>query len=127
MRGRDRLGASATAVSAPCPWVIPFRMPVSLSPDDAAVAPLVRKTAAWSWRLLVIIAAAAWALLNALTTLGVVMVPVALALMLTALLVPAVDFLDRHGAPRGGAAALVVICGLAAVGGILAFVITQFA
>jgi len=66
-------------------------------------------------------------LLNALTTLGVVMVPVALALMLTALLVPAVDFLDRHGAPRGGAVALVLICGLAAVGGILAFVITQFA
>ena len=67
------------------------------------------------------------ALLNALTTLGVVMVPVALALMLTALFVPAVDFLDRHGAPRGGAVALVLICGLAAVGGILAFVIAQFA
>jgi predicted PurR-regulated permease PerM len=80
-------------------------MPASVSPDDAAVAPVVRQTAAWSWRLLVI-AAAAWALLNALTTLGVVMVPVALALMLTALLVPAVDFLDRHGAPRGGAVAL---------------------
>ena len=101
-------------------------MPVSLSPDDVAVAPLVRKTAAWSWRL-VVIAAAAWVLLNVLTRLGVVIVPVALALMLTALLVPAVDFLDRRGAPRGGAVALVLICGLAAVGGILAFVITQFA
>jgi len=126
MRGRDRLGASATAVSAPCPWVIPSRMPVSLSPDDVAVAPLVRKTAAWSWRL-VVIAAAAWVLLKVLTRLGVVIVPVALALMLTALLVPAVDFLDRRGAPRGGAVALVLICGLAAVGGILAFVVTQFA
>src|SRR6476659_9106648 len=101
MRGRDRLGASATAVSAPCPWVIPSRMPVSLSPDDVAVAPPVRKTAAWSWRLLVI-AAAAWVLLTTLTRLGLVIVPVALALMLTALLVPAVDFLDRRGAPRGG-------------------------
>jgi predicted PurR-regulated permease PerM len=101
-------------------------MPVSLSPDDVAVAPLVRKTAAWSWRL-VVIAAAAWVLLKVLTRLGVVIVPVALALMLTALLVPAVDFLDRRGAPRGGAVALVLICGLAAVGGILAFVVTQFA
>jgi putative heme transporter len=73
-------------------------MPASLSLDDAAVAPLVRKTAAWSWRLLVI-AAAAWVLFNTLTRLGLVIVPVALALMLTALLVPAVDFLDRHGAP----------------------------
>jgi predicted PurR-regulated permease PerM len=101
-------------------------MLVALSSDDAAVAPLVRKTAAWSWRLL-IIAAAVWVLLNVLTTLGLVLVPVALGLLLTALLVPAVDFLALHGAPRGGAVGLVLICGLAAVGGILAFVITQFA
>jgi predicted PurR-regulated permease PerM len=101
-------------------------MLVALSSDDAAVAPLVRKTAAWSWRLL-IIAAAVWGLLNVLTRLGLVLVPVALGLMLTALLVPAVDFLALHGAPRGGAVGLVLICGLAAVGGVLAFVITQFA
>ena len=101
-------------------------MLVPLSSDDAAVAPLLRKTAAWSWRLL-IIAAAGWVLLNVLTRLAVVIVPVALALMLTALLIPAVDFLDLHGAPRGGAVALVLICGLGVVGGILAFVITQFA
>ena len=97
-----------------------------MSSDDAAVAPLVRKTAAWSWQLL-IIAAAAWVLLQFVMRLGVVIVPAALALMLTALLVPAVDFLSRRGAPRGGAVALVLICGLALVGSILAFVITQFA
>jgi len=97
-----------------------------MSSDDAAVAPLVRKAAAWSWRLL-IIAVAAWVLLQFLMRLGVVIVPAALALMLTALLVPAVDFLNRRGAPRGGAVALVLICGLALVGSILAFVITQFA
>ena len=101
-------------------------MVVSMSSDDAAVAPLVRKTAAWSWQLL-IIAAATWVLLQFLMRLGVVIVPAALALMLTALLVPAVDFLNRRGAPRGGAVALVLICGLALVGSILAFVITQFA
>jgi len=97
-----------------------------MSSDDAAVAPLVRKAAAWSWRLL-IIAVAAWVLLQFLMRLGVVIVPAALALMLTALLVPAVDFLNRRGAPRGGAVALVLICGLALVGSILAFVITHFA
>ena len=101
-------------------------MVVSMSSDDAAVAPLVRKAAAWSWRLL-IIAVAAWVLLQFLMRLGVVIVPAALALMLSALLVPAVDFLNRRGAPRGGAVALVLICGLALVGSILAFVITQFA
>jgi predicted PurR-regulated permease PerM len=101
-------------------------MVAALSPDDAAVAPLVRRTAAWSWRLL-IIAAAMWVLLQVVMKLGVVIVPVALALMLTALLAPAVDFLDGHGAPRGGAVALVLISGLAVVGAILAFVVTQFA
>jgi predicted PurR-regulated permease PerM len=94
--------------------------------DDQAVSPLVRKTAAWAWRLLVILATAV-ALLEVLRRLGVVVVPVALALMLAALLVPVVDFLDMRGAPRGGAVALVVIGGLAAIGGVLAFVITQFA
>ena len=46
--------------------------------------------------------------------------------MLTALLVPAVDLLDRRGAPRGGAVALVLLSGIAIVGGILTFVVSQF-
>ena len=54
------------------------------------------------------------------------MVPVLLATMVTALLLPAVDFLDRRGAPRGGAVALVLLSGIAVVGGILTFVVTQF-
>ena len=54
------------------------------------------------------------------------MVPVALALMLTALMIPAVDFLDRRGAPRGGAVALVLLSGIAIVGGMLTFVVSQF-
>jgi putative heme transporter len=42
------------------------------------------------------------------------------------LLLPVVDFLDRRGAPRGGAVALVLLGGIAVVGGILAFVVSQF-
>lgn len=68
--------------------------------DDQAVHPLVRAAAAWSWRLLVI-GAAAYALLWILQTMGVVVVSIAIALILTALLLPAVDFLDRYGAVRG--------------------------
>ena len=52
--------------------------------------------------------------------------PVALATILAALLLPAVDFLDRRGAPRGGAVALVLLSGIAVVGGLLTFVVTQF-
>jgi putative heme transporter len=92
---------------------------------DESVEPVVRKTAAWAWRLLVILAAVI-AFLWVVKRLEIIVVPVLLALMLSALLVPAVDWLDRRGAPRGGAVALVLLAGVAAVGGILAFVISEF-
>lgn len=92
---------------------------------EESVSPLVRRAAAWSWRLLVIFAAAV-VLLEVLRRLGFVVVPVALALMLAALLLPAVDALDRYGAARGGAVAFVVILGLSALVAILSFVVNQF-
>jgi predicted PurR-regulated permease PerM len=100
-------------------------MPAALAADDESVTPLVRKAAAWSWRLLVIFGAV-FALLWVVLKLEVIIVPVALATLLAALLMPAVDFLDRRGAPRGGAVALVLLGGLAIVGGLLAFVVSQF-
>jgi predicted PurR-regulated permease PerM len=93
--------------------------------DRDAVDPVVRKAAAWSWRLLVILAAVI-ALLWLLERLKVIVVPVALAVILTALLVPAVDWLDRRGAPRGGAVALVLLSAFALFGGIMTFVVSQF-
>jgi putative heme transporter len=93
--------------------------------DDESVDPLVRKTAAWSWRLLVITTAIA-VLLLIVRRLEVIVVPVALATMLAALLLPAVDWLDRRGAPRGGAVALVLLAGFGVFGGILTFVVSQF-
>ena len=93
--------------------------------DDASVEPLVRKTAAWAWRLLVILAAGV-AFLWVVARLEIIVVPVLLALMISALLVPAVDWLDRRGLPRGGAVALVLLGGFALLGGVLTFVITQF-
>ncbi|MHC9296222.1 AI-2E family transporter [Mycobacterium sp. LTG2003] len=98
---------------------------LSDSVADESVTPLVRKTAAWSWRLLVILAAVV-ALLWLVKRLELLVVPVALATMVTALLLPAVDFMDRRGAPRGSAVALVLLAGIAIVGGILTFVVTQF-
>jgi putative heme transporter len=93
--------------------------------DDASVEPLVRKTAAWAWRLLVILAAGV-AFLWVVARLEIIVVPVLLALMISALLVPPVDWLDRRGLPRGGAVALVLLGGFALLGGVLTFVITQF-
>ncbi|MBU8810620.1 AI-2E family transporter [Mycolicibacterium goodii] len=92
---------------------------------DEAVSPLVRKAAAWSWRLL-LIGGAIVALLWLIKRLEILFVPVALATMVAALLLPAVDFMDRRGAPRGSAVALVLLGGIAVVGGILTFVVSQF-
>jgi putative heme transporter len=97
--------------------------------DDASAAasvePLVRKAAAWAWRLLVILAAFI-ALLWVVEKLEIIVVPVLLALMLSALLVPAVDWLNQRGLPRGGAVTLVLLAGFGVLGGILTFVVSQF-
>jgi predicted PurR-regulated permease PerM len=100
-------------------------MPDGLSVGDEAVTPLVRKAAAWSWRLLVILAAIL-TILWVFKKLELIVVPVALATMLAALLMPAVDFLDRRGFPRGLAVSVMLLSGFAVVGGILAFVVNQF-
>jgi putative heme transporter len=70
--------------------------------------------------------AALLALLWVVKHLEVIFVPVALAGMLTALLLPGVDWLDRHGVPRGWAVLLLLLFGLAILGGILTFVVSQF-
>lgn len=100
-------------------------MPPAADHADKWVSPLVRASAAWAWRLLLLVGAA-YVILELLRLFAVVVVPVALALIFTALLLPAVDFLDKRGAARGGAVAFVLVLGLAVFGGILAFVVNQF-
>jgi predicted PurR-regulated permease PerM len=92
---------------------------------DASVHPIVRKAAAWSWRLLVILGVLI-AVLWVVKHLEVIVVPVALATMLAAMLLPVVDLLDRRGMPRGAAVFVVLLSGFVVVGGILAFVVSQF-
>jgi putative heme transporter len=92
---------------------------------DASVTPLVRKMAAWAWRLLVLLAAVV-AVLWIFLRFEVLFVPVLIATLLTALLLPLVDWLDRRGAPRAGAVALVLLASFAVLGGIMTFVVSQF-
>ncbi len=67
--------------------------------DDLAVPRPLRVAAGWSWRLLLVVAGFA-AVLWALARLHSVVIPVAIALLLTALLEPAVGWLRRHGVHR---------------------------
>ena len=74
-------------------------MSAGLSDADQAVSPLVRKAAAWSWRLLAIFGAV-FALLWVVMRLEVIVVPVALATMVAALLIPCL--LYTSPSPRDG-------------------------
>jgi predicted PurR-regulated permease PerM len=80
--------------------------------------------AAWSWRVLVL-AAAGYLLYRLVGYFSPVVIPVAIAVLITALAVPAVDVLDRLGLPRGLASAITVLLGLAAISALLTLVGTQ--
>jgi predicted PurR-regulated permease PerM len=97
----------------------------SVRADRLAVHPLVRAASEWSWRLLVI-GAAVYALFWLGHKYEAVAVPIALAILGTAFLVPVVDWLDRRGLHRGVAVALTLIVAIGVIAGILSFVVQQF-
>lgn len=91
--------------------------------DPTAAVPYpLRVAGAMCWRFL-LLAATVVVLGVIIVRLRVVVVPVAVALLLAALLAPAVGSLVRHRVPRGLATAVVLVAGLAAVGAVLTFVI----
>ena len=68
--------------------------------DDAQVPKVLRVSAAIGWRVLVVAGAVAITAFVAVRLAGVV-VPLAIALLLAALLAPAVHWLHAHGMARG--------------------------
>ncbi len=95
------------------------------SRDDAEIPHSLRISAAWSWRLIVV-GVLGWALLRFISIISIVVIPLSIALLLSALLAPAVGWLLKARLPRSLATFLVLICGLAAVAGTLTLVISQF-
>src|SRR5215475_1269650 len=93
--------------------------------DDLAVPRPLRIAAGWSWRLLIVVVGFA-AVLWALAQLHSVVIPVAIALLLAALLSPAVSWLKRRGVHRTLATVIVMIGGLVLVAGTLTLVVTEF-
>ncbi|HEU5473095.1 MAG TPA: AI-2E family transporter [Actinophytocola sp.] len=85
----------------------------------------LRVAAALAWRFLFVIGAV-YVILWLINYFFHLVLPVAVALMLAALMAPAVDRLVHWRVPRSAAAALVLIGGIAVVGGVLTFVIIQF-
>ncbi|MFC4146506.1 AI-2E family transporter [Micromonospora mangrovi] len=95
------------------------------SRDDADVPHALRIGAAWSWRLIVI-GVVTWSLIRIIGTIRIVIIPLAVALLLSALLAPAVGWLLKARFPRSLATGVVLVGGLAAVIGTLTLVVNEF-
>ncbi|GAA4556199.1 AI-2E family transporter [Pseudonocardia xishanensis] len=104
---------------------VPRTEPARTDDVRVLVPRLLRVSGAIGWRL-VAVAAALWVLGQVVTYLAAIVVPVAIALLLAALLSPAVSVLEARRVPRGPATALVVVAGLAAIGAVLTFVVITF-
>lgn len=91
---------------------------------DTGVTPGMQIASAWAWRILVVIAAGA-ALVWALRYFSEVVIPLAIAGLLTALLVPVTSWLQRRGLPRGPAAGITLVAMILVVAGALTLVGAQ--
>jgi predicted PurR-regulated permease PerM len=74
-----------------------------------------------------LVAAAIWVVGSVVIQLRLVVIPVAIALLLSALLAPAMGLLVRNRVPRGLATAMVLVGGIAVLVAVLSFVIRAFA
>jgi predicted PurR-regulated permease PerM len=92
--------------------------------DDVNIPFGLRVAGAWAWRILLLVGVAV-VLLWVAAQLQLVVVPMAIAILLSALLSPLVSLLRRARVPRSLAAFLVLLGGLSAVGGTLYLVISQ--
>ncbi|NEB07690.1 AI-2E family transporter [Streptomyces coelicoflavus] len=98
---------------------------VGSRPDPAQAVPWgVRVAAEAGWRLLVL-AGTVWVLMRVISAVQLVVLAFVAALLITALLQPAVAWLRRHGVPRGPATALTAILGFVIMGLIGWFVTWQ--
>ncbi len=107
----------------------PEPAPITAGPSNFAPAQVpwgVDLAAAWGWRFLVI-AAAGYLIAWTIGFLSLIVLPVVIALLIAALVVPVVDGLVRLGLPRGVAAILVVVSGIGVVAALLTFAGQQVA
>jgi predicted PurR-regulated permease PerM len=101
-------------------------VPSSRGPVDVGVTPGMQIASAWAWRFLVVVAAVV-VIGYAMQYLSEVVIPVTVGVLLTALLVPVTNALQRAKLPRGLAAGITVIGTIVLVAGLLTLVGTQIA
>lgn len=94
------------------------------APDEAYPGALLRVSAAYAWRLL-ILAAAAYGVVLVLGRLRDVVVPFAAALLLTALLQPYLAVLRGRGLSQGTATVVSFLSAVVVIGGLLTLVVIR--
>lgn len=95
-----------------------------MTSDDGRVPQGLRTTAAWSWRILVIVGVAAvvvWLVIQ----FKLVVIPFFISILLAALLIPFSSFLQRHRWPKWLAITASMLGALALVGGLVTLVVFQ--
>ncbi|WP_307852420.1 AI-2E family transporter [Glaciihabitans sp. dw_435] len=91
---------------------------------ESAVPPGVAVAGAWSWRILAVVGVAVvFGLI--IIQLKEIVIPFMIAVLISALLVPIVQFLTRHRWPKALAVAVTLVGAIAIVSGLLVLVITQ--
>ncbi|MFB9375660.1 AI-2E family transporter [Kineococcus gynurae] len=101
-------------------------MPEAPSTAPSYVSPAVRTAASWSWRFLVIVGAVVL-LAFGLSFLSEILIPVLVALLLTALLSPVVALLRRARLPRALAVAVTMLLAAGILSGLVTIVGSQAA
>jgi predicted PurR-regulated permease PerM len=119
----DDEAAAAARDGAAHRWLVAGRRKDPMG--DTAVPRGLQIAASWAWRL-VALAAAAWVVLQMIARTQLVIVPVVVALLLSALLQPLAAALAKRGMPPTLASALVLLGGLVGIGLLVWLVVNQF-
>ena len=114
----------------PTPESAPQAEPVMARPNapeqDATVPRGLQIAAGWSWRVILVIILLSGIIWLA-RYLSEVLIPVAVAILLTALMLPLADRLKKWGLPRAAATAITVIGAVASIVGVLIVIGGQIA
>lgn len=122
-RSRRTSGPRVVDRAASAPTHPPSPAPVTVS-DSAFVSDGVRIAGAWAWRILVLVAALAILALLVIE-LRLIVIPLLVAIVIAALLVPFASFLQRHRWPKWLAVVVSELGIVLVIGGLLFLVATQ--
>ncbi|MET4157570.1 AI-2E family transporter [Agromyces sp. PvR057] len=126
-QGRGRFVGRRRAIErAPEPQPQPQPQPIAPQPADVrnSIPFGMRLAAAWSWRLLLVVAVVAVAIFL-IVQLRYIVIPLLVAVLIAALLVPFSSLLQRHRWPKWLAITAAMLSALTVVGGLLTLGIWQ--